>query len=124
MLRLLAFYVDRLPTGLKETKSAKIQIRIDEQSYYIVDLFNGDFLVYFNWKELWKAILEDKLNLNPNRKHEHRHQENVVVAFALVLEVQLWSDCCYTYENLFAMIHVEWQFIEMTKYIPIGQVSN
>jgi hypothetical protein len=76
-------------------------------------------------KEYLICVFEDELDLNSNGKHNHWHQESYEHLFLLrELGFIVRKNLCYRYEQLFGMVFVKWQWINVPKHTPVSQMTD
>ena len=116
--------VDGVAAGLKETESTVVDVWINKLCDEVIDELHSDLLLGVLAEELRVRVLEDDLDLHANGQDNHGHVESHEDALAGVLGLELGLDLGDRDEQLFAVVHVQGQLVELAEDRPVGQVGH
>ena len=115
---------DGVSTWFKEAESTIKDVWINQLRDQIVDQLHSNLLLCVLTEKFWVGVFEDDFDLHADSQNNHRHVEGHEYTLACILCLKLSLNLSDWDEQLFAMVHVKWKLVELTKDAPVGQMSD
>jgi len=82
-------------SGLQETESAEVQVRVKHVSYNIIYEFRRNLFMLFLTEELMKGISENMINHHTDTKQLHGHVKGCINLLTSIFIIKVSHYLCY-----------------------------